>query len=120
MKRLAALLACAVALPACGSNSGTPVSADDPLRGQERATLDVPLGQLTCSDWNGATVRDRTAVLEQLRANRLQAEEAGQGSVLEDDYAYRLLEDRCALPGSDAFVVYKLYAFAAGFAGTAP
>ena len=119
MRRLAILLACTAGLAACG-DSGTPVSEDDQLRGQERTTLDVPLGQLTCSDWNGATARDRRAVLEQLRANRLQADRAGQGSVLDEDYAHRLLENRCSLPGSDAFVVYKLYAFAAGFAGTSP
>lgn len=44
----------------------------------------------------------------------------GFGSVLPDELALRLFDSRCKLPASDSFLLYKLYSFAAGFAGEAP
>jgi hypothetical protein len=123
LARLAAIAACATALASCGGSSGTPVGAEDRLAGRG-AALDVPLGQATCSDWNEASVQARHDVISQLRANRAQPITGGgvrgQGSVLEDDFAYRLLQNRCGHPASDSFLLYKLYAYAAAFAGSAP
>lgn len=117
----AALLACALILASCGGTERR-VGEGDRLAG--RPGFDVPLGQASCADWKRASVRARGDALDQLRANRGEQITGqgvrGQGSVLEDDFAYRLLENRCGLPGSDSFLLYKLYAFAAAFAGTAP
>lgn len=118
----AVLVAGALILAACGGSS-TPVEPGDRIAARGDG-FDVPLGQATCADWNGATERERLDVLAQLRANRDQDLSGpgvrGRGSVLEDDYAYRLLDNRCGLPVADSFLLYKLYAFAAAFAGRAP
>jgi hypothetical protein len=118
----AALVACALILGACGGSS-TPVGPGDRIEGRGDR-FDVPVGQATCADWEAATERERLDVLDQLRANRDQDLSGpgvqGRGSVLDDDYAYRLLDNRCGLPVADSFLLYKLYAFAAAFAGTSP
>ena len=44
----------------------------------------------------------------------------GYGSVLDDDLAYNLFQSRCNIPNSESFLLYKLYGFAAGFAGGPP
>ena len=99
----------------------------DPAAPQEAAAGlfgGVPLRRATCAEWNQATVDSRLDVLADLRA--LRGEQItgpgvrGYGSVLDDDLAYELFESRCDIPNSDSFLLYKLYGFAAGFAGGAP
>jgi hypothetical protein len=123
LSRLAAIAACALTLASCGGSSGTPVGSDDRLAGRGDE-IDVPLGQATCADWNEASVEARRDVLGQLRSNRAQPITGGgvrgQGSVLDEDFAYRLLENRCSHPAADSFLLYKLYGYAAAFAGSAP
>jgi hypothetical protein len=85
----------------------------------------VPLRVATCADWERADVASRLDVLDELRGLRgeqISGRGAGRGygSVLDDDLAYRLFEGRCRLPNSESFLLYKLYSFAAGFAGEEP
>lgn len=112
---LAAVLT--IALPGCGGDG------DDSAAPSNRG-LAVPIGQANCADWRAGTVDQRFGAIEQLR--RVRADQItgkgirGQGSVLTDDQAYGLFEARCADPGSGGFRLYKVYAFAAGFAGGTP
>jgi hypothetical protein len=114
-------LAC-LALVACGGGSGT---SDQGLGLTQQDGLGgVPLHQLTCAEWNGAGAADRASVVAQLAGLRGDQVTGrgyrGQGSVLDSELAYRMLDGRCDHPGSEAFVLYKLYAFAADFAGGPP
>ncbi len=92
---------------------------------QEGDDLGVPLRVATCADWSRADDAARFGVLEELRGFRGdqitgRGGGSGYGSVLDDDLAYRLFESRCALPNSETFLLYRLYSFAAGFAGQEP
>ena len=84
----------------------------------------VPLRRATCAEWNDAGVKDRLSVIGDLRALRGDQITGrgirGYGSVLGDEFAYDLFESRCQIPNSESFLLYKLYGFAAGFAGRAP
>ena len=87
--------------------------------------LGVPVWQASCAEWKRADPRARDSALAEMRSVRGQQLSGrgvgrGYGSVLKDDLAYRLFDNRCELPGSDAFLLYRLYGFAAGFAGEAP
>ena len=110
----------ALALAGCGGET-------DPAAPQEAAAGlfgGVPLRRATCAEWNDAAVRERLAVLGDLKALRGDQITGpgirGYGSVLDDDLAYDLFESRCQIPNSDSFLLYKLYGFAAGFAGVSP
>ena len=119
----AAVFACATAVAACGDDGSSSPGAGNRFAAQGGG-LEVPLGQATCKDWDGATIQARQDLLAQLRANRAQPITGGgvegRGSVLEDDFAYEFFENRCAHPASDSFLLYKLYGYAAAFGGTAP
>ena len=110
----------ALALTGCGGETdpGAPQEAAAGLFGG------VPLRRATCAEWNDAAVRDRLAVLGDLKALRGDQITGpgirGYGSVLDDDLAYGLFESRCHIPNSESFLLYKLYGFAAGFAGEPP
>jgi hypothetical protein len=84
----------------------------------------VPLRRATCADWREADAHGRLAVLAQLRVIRADQITGrgvrGQGTVLSNELAYDLFENRCKLPNSDSYLLYKLYSFAAGFAGIPP
>lgn len=120
---LAAVIACAVVLAACGGSSAPAGEGD--RAAESRETFDVPLGQATCADWRAASEKQRVDVLDQLYDNRNQTvgddgRIQGRGSVLEQGFAYELLDNRCKPAIADSFLLYKLYAFAAGFGGTSP
>ena len=114
------MVSLALVVPGCGGET-------DPAAPQE-ATAGlfggVPLRRATCAEWNDAGVSDRLAVLGDLRTLRGDQITGqgirGYGSVLDDELAYRLFQSRCQIPNSDSFLLYKLYGFAAGFAGEAP
>jgi Right handed beta helix region len=82
------------------------------------------LGLYTCRDWRGADGTLRTRLLARLHrwnggavvGDRL----LGFGSVLSDQRASALFDDRCSAPYAGRFMLYKMYGQAAGFAGIAP
>ena len=114
--RLAVPLALlALALGACAEESKEP-------NDQQANALGVPVWTATCTEWKKATPQARKATLDEMEAVRGQQLSGrgvgnGYGSVLKDDVAYRLFDNRCQAPGSDSFQLYKLYGFAAGFVG---
>jgi hypothetical protein len=81
----------------------------------------VPLGQMTCTDWNRASSVGRYAMARQLRAFAggvvVTGEEAvGTGAVLDDADTERLFAAWCEQPEARSFLLYKLYTHAAAFA----
>ena len=116
----AALAGLALLVAGCGGET-------DPNAPQQAAAGlfgGVPLRRATCAEWNDAGVRDRLAVLGDLRTLRSDQITGqgvrGYGSVLDDELAYNLFQSRCHIPNSESFLLYKLYGFAAGFAGGPP
>ena len=113
----ALLITAAVALGACGGSD----DGDD-----EKLTLpaDFNLQLFNCSDWNAADEPLRRYVLGKLHTianDQITGPSVrGRGSVLTDDEARKLFDGRCADPRARGFVLYKLYAFARGFRGSAP
>jgi hypothetical protein len=83
-----------------------------------------PLGLYTCRDWRRADSGLRTKLIARLRSFTGGAVEGdaltGYGSVLPDDSAATLFDNRCAARASSSFALYKLYGTAAAFIGVAP
>ena len=76
-----------------------------------------------CAGWRGADLQERRAVLATLRRNAGQPVAGtvnARGTVLAGEDASGLFDRHCAAPGSDRFLLYKLYGWATGFAGEAP
>jgi hypothetical protein len=120
------MLAASAALLLGGCGDGGDGGAAQTFNQGIGASLGEPIRRATCADWNRADPRARLDAIAALRVIRNQqvsggsGEVRGVGSVLPDELAYDLFESRCGLPNADSFVLYKLYGFAAGFAGGAP
>ena len=89
---------------------------------RQQYALGVPVWQASCTEWTKAPLHKRRATLTEMKAVRRQQLSGegvgrGYGSVLDDDVAYRLFDERCKAPGSEAFLLYRMYGFAAGFVG---
>lgn len=112
MRRALTVAGCAAALAGCG---GTAKSTAPP----------IPLATFSCGQWTAARADIRQTVLGELHGfyggpvsgkRRTQA----YGTVLTDEQATRLFDTYCARPYAGRFTLYKLYARAAAFTGTAP
>jgi hypothetical protein len=117
---VAAGLAVALALGGCGGGEGTPGQAAGFAQNQ-----DIDLNTYSCADWNAADPAARRLVIERLRTFAGGDVSGGQGvrgrgTVLADDQAYSLFDNRCRDRFARGFVLYKLYTHAAAFAGRAP
>jgi hypothetical protein len=109
---------CALALGGCGAGGGSKDSASKPPQR-------IPLATFNCGQWSVARADIRQTVLDELHGfyggpvsgkRRTQA----YGTVLSDSEATRLLDTYCARPYAGHFTIYKIYARAAAFVGTAP
>ncbi len=113
----ATLLACALALAACGGS-------DDDGGGKLKLPPGFNLQLFNCADWNAADEPVRAYVLERLRAiandQVIGPGVRGRGSVLTEEEATKLFDSTCANPRARGFVLYKLYAFTRGFRGHEP
>jgi len=112
MRWVLAAAGCAAALAGCG---GATKSQAPP----------IPLATFNCGQWTAARADIRQSVLDELHGfygspvsgkRRTQA----YGTVLSDAEARRLFDTYCARPYAGNFTLYKLYARAAAFVGTAP
>ena len=116
-----AALACAVAvalLAGCAGGEDEPGAAA-PTAGFNQ---EQPGRQLLCRDWNDADPAGKRAIVDRLRefvGGPVTGEGfEARGSVLKDDQAFSLFNNRCEhFPG---FLLYKLYSHAAAFAGGPP
>ena len=114
-----ALVGCTLLASGCGGSD----DSDD-----ERTPPKLPPGfnlQLfNCADWNAADQPVREYVLRKLHEigndQIIGPGVQGRGSVLTDEQATQMFDNRCADPRARGFVLYKLYAFARGFRGASP
>jgi hypothetical protein len=109
---------CALALGGCGGGgkgANAPASKAPP----------IPLATFNCGQWSVARADIRQTVLDELHGfyggpvsgkRRTQS----YGTVLSDAEATRLFDTYCARSFAGNFTIYKLYARAAAFVGTAP
>jgi hypothetical protein len=111
--RSAALIGCVVALGGCGGSA------------RHQSPPPIPLATFTCGEWTEARADIQQTVLDELHGfygspvsgqRRTQA----YGTVLSDAEARRLFGAYCSRPYAGHFTLYKLYARAAAFVGTAP
>ena len=115
---LAATFLAAVALTGClggDSSSGRPVSSG--------ARIGTPLTLADCSDWRKATPSEREGSIKALRdfAGGPIGEGSGRhGATLDDDRAYKVLDDYCRQDFARGFKLYKLYTRAAAFRNVHP
>ena len=110
--------------PQPGNGSG-PTGAFRPLSPVARTARAprrgaVPLGQVNCTDWAGASTARRAALVQRLHGfaggvvNDGQRD-IGTGIVLTDDAAHRLYDGWCGQRYAQDFLLYKLYTYAAAF-----
>jgi hypothetical protein len=112
------LVACALLAAGCGGDDS------DDERGPPRLPAGFNLQLFNCADWNAADQPVREYVLERLHAianDQITGPGVqGRGSVLTDEQAIQMFDNRCKDPRARGFVLYKIYAFARGFRGSAP
>jgi hypothetical protein len=100
-----------VPLPGAGK-----IGSDQAKRGY------VPLGQLTCADWNAASGADaRADIVSRIRGFaggvvNDGSHDIGTGATLSDEDARRLYDGWCTRSYAEAFLLYKLYTHGAVFA----
>jgi len=111
---------CAPFTPTAGASSAPAAPARVSFEG---AWARRALGLYTCRDWRSASPSLRTHLLARLSRFTGGPVEGdaliGYGTVLPNDRATTLFNNRCAGRGSSAFALYKLYGQAAGFGGVA-
>jgi hypothetical protein len=101
-----------LAVAGCGSQNEAQEDEADPV-GQELGGSVAALAQ--CSDWAGATEAQKLATIEDIRS-QVNREDAGvTASALTDEQALKVLDHGCAVPGSQSFRLYIMYARAAAF-----
>jgi hypothetical protein len=121
---LGALALAAAATGGCGSED----------RGASEATtgsgvIDIsgtaPVGEMSagsvaqfasCSDWNGATHRQKLATIADVRRQVSRDEPGVEAPSLSDDEALHIFDDACRPGWAGGFRLYKIYAQAVGFA----
>jgi hypothetical protein len=123
--RLALAIICALTLGACGGGSDKP--ARSAATGPAHAAAAAPpesLQAASCGDWMRVGDQGRHTLLGQLRAVRGEQVVGrgvrGYGTVLTDAQATQVLDARCSMHGAQYLRLYKLYSWAANFAGGAP
>jgi hypothetical protein len=109
---VAAALLAGLALPGClgGSSSNPPGSAG--------VRIGTPLQLANCGDWRKASPQEREGTVRDLRgfAGGPVGESPGRtGATLDDDRAYKVLDDYCKADFARGFKLYKLYTRAAAF-----
>jgi hypothetical protein len=112
--RRALIVAGCVALSGCGG--GKDATSKPPP---------IPLATFNCGQWTAARADIRRTVLDELHGFygspvSGQRRTRAYGTVLSDAEATRLFNAYCARSFAGHFTLYKLYARAAAFVGTAP
>jgi hypothetical protein len=117
VRRVALIAVVAAALTGCGGgNTASRVASKAPP---------IPLATFNCGQWTAARADIRQTVIDELHhfygspvsgQRRTQA----YGTVLSDEQARTLFDSWCRQSFAGNFTLYKLYARAAAFGGTAP
>jgi hypothetical protein len=109
---LAAALAVAVGLAACGSEPRREEGAQ-PV-GQKLVGSVAQMAE--CADWNAGSRGQRVATIHDIRQQINLKDSAVQTPELSDEAAYEVLDNTCRRDFAGSFRLYKLYARAASFA----
>lgn len=121
--RLTAALAAVAALAATASLVVPAPSPDRPAAPRVAVAglpAGMPLQRARCADWWHMTGEQRQALIGVLRGVVGGASTTGgRGTTLTDAETTRLFDNNCANPVSDGFLLYLLYARAAGFRSAA-
>jgi hypothetical protein len=75
----------------------------------------LPLQQVRCEQWLGASQAERTRALDSLHAVVGGPTPFGRATALTRDQAQRLFDRTCSNPVARYFLLYELYTRAAGF-----
>jgi hypothetical protein len=115
---IAAALSAAALLAGCGGGGGTTRLAAD-------SAPPIPLATFKCGQWQAARADIQQTVIDELHGFyglpvSGQRRTAAYGTVLTDSQARSLFDGWCSQPFAGNFTLYKLYARAAAFGGTAP
>ncbi|HEV3000830.1 MAG TPA: right-handed parallel beta-helix repeat-containing protein [Solirubrobacteraceae bacterium] len=102
--------------PAFAPLAGARTTAAAPRASRSR----IPLGQLTCTDWNGTAQPARTALLDRIRGFaggvvNDGSRDLGTGAVLTHEQAAALYDGWCGQAYASEFLLVKLYTHAAAF-----
>lgn len=119
LSRWGAVLACALVVAGCGgSDDGDAGSTGPPAS----LPADFNIQVFACKDWQKADADVRRYAIGRIRdiTGGEVSGTGGRGTVLSDEQAHRLFDNRCSDTAAGGFVLYKLYGHAAGFAGGAP
>lgn len=108
---VAVVLLVVAALSGCGHEA----EATSEVAGPENFQLQF----LLCSDWEDASPAFRAKILHDMKqvlgGEVIGIGYSGRGNTLSRARATTLFNDHCSRPGSDGFLLYKLYGQAAGF-----
>jgi hypothetical protein len=117
VRRALVTAGCALALAGCGTAEQSASRAG--------SAPPIPLATFNCGEWGVARADIRQTVLDELHGfyggpvsghTRTKA----YGTVLSDDQATELFDSYCRQSFAGNFTLYKLYARAAAFGGSAP
>jgi hypothetical protein len=109
----------ALALTAALAISGCLGADDEPgaPAAVQGAGVGQPLTLANCTDWNKADPRERAHTIDDLRAfaSGPTGTPGINGNALDDDRAYKVLQNFCEPDFARGFKLYKLYTRAAAF-----
>lgn len=117
----AALIACALALGACGDSDDSGSKDDGPAPRPANLPADFNIQLFNCANWQQSDEKVRAYVVDRLETivgGQITGQGAdGRGSTITDEQAHRLFDGTCGSPRARGFLLYKLYGHAAGFSG---
>ena len=108
-RRLAAGLLAAASLPVAGCGGGSPAQPSGGPVGLTASQLQVA----DCRDWKRLSLRERYAVLDQLKEIARGPDK--NGAVLPQQKAYDTIDGRCRHYFARGFLLYEMYNRAASF-----
>lgn len=122
LRRGLAAVLCATSVGACGASATARHTATTTASTNQQP---VSVATFSCRQWLAAPAWLRTEVLRELHGfygGPVSGGHSsqGHGTVLTDTRATRLFDSYCHQPFARNFTLYRLYARAAAFTGTAP
>ena len=112
----ALLVAVALALPACGSDSGAGKDKPVDIRGVGLVRNNSTAQFANCGDWRRGTPEQRYKTIKDIRGQLTPQRSKTAESDLSDDAAYAVFQHACKADFTDKLRLYKLYARAQAFA----
>jgi hypothetical protein len=112
----ALLVTVALALPACGSDSGAGKDKPVDIRGVGLVRNNSTAQFANCGDWRRGTPEQRYKTIKDIRGQLTPQRSKTAASDLSDEAAYAVFQHACKADFTDKLRLYKLYAHAQAFA----